>query len=325
MCKIAAEPGADGKATRRKNSRFDTATRTNHGKVVRDEDRDEGELMGDGTPRLTRRQMRERGLLDAIPQEATSPIERISQTQEIPLHRRSRKDILAAERQSEEAQQREAEAKQCEAEAQRQAEEQQRQAEERQRQTEAETRAQEPVVADEEAAESGVIVEPDPPVPAVEAEPETEASDEISRVSVFDRFEADEEAQSPRYIHSDESVVVREALRAPETSAQAEEELTDEANLSLSEQLRSRTMADSRLSSQPSEESEVEEVGVEEPEEKRRGGASWIVTMLILVIIGLVLGVLIGTLWLKYVSVSYTHLTLPTILRSCRSRWSPYH
>ena len=25
------------------------------------------------------------------------------------------------------------------------------------------------------------------------------------------------------------------------------------------------------------------------------------------------------------ISVSYTHLTLPTILRSCRSRWSPYH
>ena len=24
-------------------------------------------------------------------------------------------------------------------------------------------------------------------------------------------------------------------------------------------------------------------------------------------------------------AVSYTHLTLPTILRSCRSRWSPYH
>ena len=24
-------------------------------------------------------------------------------------------------------------------------------------------------------------------------------------------------------------------------------------------------------------------------------------------------------------TVSYTHLTLPTILRSCRSRWSPYH
>ena len=27
----------------------------------------------------------------------------------------------------------------------------------------------------------------------------------------------------------------------------------------------------------------------------------------------------------KLLSVSYTHLTLPTILRSCRSRWSPYH
>ena len=24
-------------------------------------------------------------------------------------------------------------------------------------------------------------------------------------------------------------------------------------------------------------------------------------------------------------AVSYTHLTLPTIQRSCRSRWSPYH
>ena len=24
-------------------------------------------------------------------------------------------------------------------------------------------------------------------------------------------------------------------------------------------------------------------------------------------------------------TVSYTHLTLPTILRRCRSRWSPYH
>ena len=29
--------------------------------------------------------------------------------------------------------------------------------------------------------------------------------------------------------------------------------------------------------------------------------------------------------WLKAKAVSYTHLTLPTILRRCRSRWSPYH
>ena len=27
----------------------------------------------------------------------------------------------------------------------------------------------------------------------------------------------------------------------------------------------------------------------------------------------------------KAVAVSYTHLTLPTIIRECRSRWSPYH
>ena len=27
----------------------------------------------------------------------------------------------------------------------------------------------------------------------------------------------------------------------------------------------------------------------------------------------------------RTVAVSYTHLTLPTIQRSCRSRWSPYH
>ena len=28
---------------------------------------------------------------------------------------------------------------------------------------------------------------------------------------------------------------------------------------------------------------------------------------------------------LGYTSVSYTHLTLPTIHTECRSRWSPYH
>ena len=27
----------------------------------------------------------------------------------------------------------------------------------------------------------------------------------------------------------------------------------------------------------------------------------------------------------KYLSVSYTHLTLPTTIKPCRSRWSPYH
>ena len=31
-------------------------------------------------------------------------------------------------------------------------------------------------------------------------------------------------------------------------------------------------------------------------------------------------------LYLSYpISVSYTHLTLPTTLHECRSRWSPYH
>ena len=28
---------------------------------------------------------------------------------------------------------------------------------------------------------------------------------------------------------------------------------------------------------------------------------------------------------IEKIPVSYTHLTLPTIQRSCRSRWSPYH
>ena len=27
----------------------------------------------------------------------------------------------------------------------------------------------------------------------------------------------------------------------------------------------------------------------------------------------------------SYMAVSYTHLTLPTTLHECRSRWSPYH
>ena len=32
-----------------------------------------------------------------------------------------------------------------------------------------------------------------------------------------------------------------------------------------------------------------------------------------------------GSLSLTYEAVSYTHLTLPTTLVKCRSRWSPYH
>ena len=29
--------------------------------------------------------------------------------------------------------------------------------------------------------------------------------------------------------------------------------------------------------------------------------------------------------WTEYIAVSYTHLTLPTNVSMCRSRWSPYH
>ena len=29
--------------------------------------------------------------------------------------------------------------------------------------------------------------------------------------------------------------------------------------------------------------------------------------------------------WLTFTPVSYTHLTLPTNVSMCRSRWSPYH
>ena len=38
---------------------------------------------------------------------------------------------------------------------------------------------------------------------------------------------------------------------------------------------------------------------------------------------GTIFGIIL--LILGIVSVSYTHLTLPTNLRMCRSRWSPYH
>ena len=43
--------------------------------------------------------------------------------------------------------------------------------------------------------------------------------------------------------------------------------------------------------------------------------------------LALVLGGAIGNLIdrVMYGAVSYTHLTLPTTLNSCRSRWSPYH
>ena len=37
------------------------------------------------------------------------------------------------------------------------------------------------------------------------------------------------------------------------------------------------------------------------------------------------LDVTLDQMSLTYIPVSYTHLTLPTTCRGCRSRWSPYH
>ena len=34
---------------------------------------------------------------------------------------------------------------------------------------------------------------------------------------------------------------------------------------------------------------------------------------------------MLGIFWFSLRTVSYTHLTLPTIVEWCRSRWSPYH
>ena len=35
--------------------------------------------------------------------------------------------------------------------------------------------------------------------------------------------------------------------------------------------------------------------------------------------------ILLNITFLTFIPVSYTHLTLPTIVEWCRSRWSPYH
>ena len=39
----------------------------------------------------------------------------------------------------------------------------------------------------------------------------------------------------------------------------------------------------------------------------------------------LLTGELLTASLIALIAVSYTHLTLPTIVRWCRSRWSPYH
>ena len=62
----------------------------------------------------------------------------------------------------------------------------------------------------------------------------------------------------------------------------------------------------------------------------RRAGAvaiDWIVCMLIANLIHMFTTELGGVAFLGYAlwAVSYTHLTLPTTLHECRSRWSPYH
>ena len=38
-----------------------------------------------------------------------------------------------------------------------------------------------------------------------------------------------------------------------------------------------------------------------------------------------VIGLYLGFSWHDMEAVSYTHLTLPTNVQQCRSRWSPYH
>ena len=55
---------------------------------------------------------------------------------------------------------------------------------------------------------------------------------------------------------------------------------------------------------------------------------SWLILSVLGFLVLTVLAVLgHGFDWMNtvIVAVSYTHLTLPTIIPECRSRWSPYH
>ena len=62
----------------------------------------------------------------------------------------------------------------------------------------------------------------------------------------------------------------------------------------------------------------------EEPAVAHDCGSSWTILILRMLQVSLRQGSSIPRA-LDMVAVSYTHLTLPTIILPCRSRWSPYH
>ncbi|MDK7197319.1 hypothetical protein QP431_03755 [Actinotignum sanguinis] len=255
--------------------------------------------MSEGGRRLTRSEMRERGLLKPLEEGEASPVEELRRTRDIPVVRATRRRAILAER---------AEAAE-----------------------EVEATAQPAVATPDPGAvlDAGTVSVPDPvPSPAPTGE----------RISVFDRFEADTQARIGEDDHSLVPPLTPSApAAAPEPALEAEAAPEFSEGGSLRERLLARTQNDALRASgaQGDAAPEVEEAGndaaaalspasvsaaqpdlhatdpltpeplaheyVDEDElEDESSPRRWTVTMLLLIAVSVVLGLVIGFFFLQH-------------------------
>ena len=250
--------------------------------------------MSEGGRRLTRSEMRERGLLKPLEEGEASPVEELRRTRDIPVVRATRRRAILAER---------AEAAE-----------------------EVEATAQPAVATPDPGAvlDAGTVSVPDPvPSPAPTGE----------RISVFDRFEADTQARIGEDDHSLVPPLTASApAAAPEPALEAEAAPEFSEGGSLRERLLARTQNDALRASgaQGDAAPEVEEAGndaaaalspasvsaaqtdpltpdplaheyVDEDElEDESSPRRWTVTMLLLIAVSVVLGLVIGFFFLQH-------------------------
>ncbi len=263
--------------------------------------------MSEGGRRLTRSEMRERGLLKPLEEGEASPVEELRRTRDIPAVRATRRRAILAER---------AEA----AEVAGGAEAAEPPTEEEGAPTQAgeALTAPEPRASGEEQTLAARLTTPSPaPAPAGE------------RISVFDRFEADTEARIGEEEHSLVAPLTASApAAAPAPALESETAPEFSEGGSLRERLLARTQHDALGASgtqvdaapegeevtendaaaafppasvpaaqpDPLAHEYVDEDELDEESSPRR----WTVTMLLLIVISVVLGLVIGFFFLRH-------------------------
>lgn len=262
--------------------------------------------MSEGGRRLTRSEMRERGLLKPLEEGEASPVEELRRTRDIPVVRATRRRAILAER---------AEA----AEIAGGAEAAEPPTEEEGAPTQAgeALTAPEPRASGEEQTPAATLTTPSPaPAPAGE------------RISVFDRFEADTEARIGEEEHSLVAPLTASASAVAPAAALEETAPEFSEGGSLRERLLARTQHDALGASGTQMDAAPEGEGVtgndaaaafppasvpaaqpdplaheyvdEDELDEESSPRRWTVTMLLLIVVSVVLGLVIGFFFLRH-------------------------